>query len=188
MRTYIYGLSDEQKQQLCQIAQQRYGKASISLLAKECLLNLINREPPDLPKMVETESTMGTQRVTARLPNQAIEYIKILAGHRQCTVNVAFRDIVNEYINQNPVLSNAEIQILYQSNYQLLCIGRNVNQIAKALNYSGNASISSSYIENLNQVIKNHTEKVGVILNKYAHGWKYQSKKRKSHVPTASYR
>ena len=66
--------------------------------------------------------------------------------------------------DRHPVVSNNEAQTLYQSNYQLLRIGRNLNQIARQLNIGENVSITTQHIHELKAVIDAHTERVHQVL------------------------
>ena len=54
--------------------------------------------------------------------------------------------------------------MLYQSNYQLLLIGRNINQIARRLNAGENVSLSSQQITDLKNFIDVHIGKVNHLL------------------------
>lgn len=58
----------------------------------------------------------------------------------------------------------SEVEVLYQSNYQLLSIGRNLNQVARQLNMGESASITSEHIKELTRIIKQNTEKVADVL------------------------
>ena len=59
-----------------------------------------------------------------------------------------------------PLLTTKEVEILYQSNAQLLRIGRNINQIAKSLNTSTPTALSTQELKEINAQIAQHTEKV----------------------------
>ncbi|HFC6455956.1 mobilization protein [Neisseria meningitidis] len=157
--------NDDEINQLKQIAQQRYGKASVSLLAKKLLQEQI-RQPENL---IETnqEENIENQRITLRLPPTQYTYLAHKAELQHSSLNDTVRDIIAEYITKNPTLSNAEVQAIYQSNSQLLRIGRNLNQIAKQLNNFEPTSLTSQHITNLHQYIQNHTEKVGKIIGRF---------------------
>ena len=86
------------------------------------------------------------------------------AAQHHSSVNDVVRDIVQAYIRKHPSLSAAEVEVLYQSNYQLLSIGRNLNQVARQLNMGESASITSEHIKELTLIIKQHTEKVADVL------------------------
>ena len=56
------------------------------------------------------------------------------------------------------MLSTTEVEILHQSNYQLVSIGRNLNQIARQLNMGEGVSLTSEQINALSQFIRQHTQ------------------------------
>ena len=100
--------------------------------------------------------------LTAITRNTARNYQRSAQHHS--SVNDVVRDIVQAYIRKHPSLSAAEVEVLYQSNYQLLSIGRNLNQVARQLNMGESASITSEHIKELTLIIKQHTEKVADVL------------------------
>ncbi|MDK4563719.1 plasmid mobilization relaxosome protein MobC [Kingella kingae] len=157
--------NDDEINQLKQIAQQRYGKASVSLLAKKLLQEQI-RQPENLIE-INQEENIENQRITLRLPPTQYTYLAHKAELQHSSLNDTVRDIIAEYITKNPTLSNAEVQAIYQSNTQLLRIGRNLNQIAKQLNNFEPTSLTSQHIANLHQYIQNHTGKVGKIIGRF---------------------
>ena len=63
-------------------------------------------------------------------------------------------------LTKEPQFGMKEIEALGESNYQLLSIGRNLNQVAKAMNEGRRDSISNESIERLRQIIDAHTDKV----------------------------
>jgi len=156
----VYGLSDSELATLRQIAQQRYGKASISLLAKKLLQAELDKPNPTL-----TPGTDQTKpRITLRLPESDKRYLAQMAQHNHSSINDAAREIIQQYIHQHPTFSHHEATALYQSNNQLLMIGRNINQIARHLNAGESTALTAQYIAELKQFIEQHTEKVGQVL------------------------
>lgn len=99
-----------------------------------------------------------------RLPDKDRAYLEAAADQRRGTINDVARDIIQSHIYQHPMLSAYEADTLYQSNYQLLLIGRNINQIARHLNAGENVSLSSQQIADLKMVIDAHLDKVNHVL------------------------
>lgn len=161
----VFGLAKADIPRLQQIAQQRYGKASVSLLAKKLLQEQI-RQPENFIEPHQQEN-IENQRITLRLPPMQYFYLAQKAELQHSSLNDTVRNIISEHITKNPTLSNAEVQAIYQSNSQLLRIGRNLNQIAKQLNNFEPTSLTSQHINNLHQYIQNHTEKVGKIIGRF---------------------
>ena len=79
-------------------------------------------------------------------------------------MNDIVRDIVQSHVRNHPMLSAAEVEVLHQSNYQLVAIGRNLNQIARSLNMGEGVSLTSDQINALSQFIRQHTQRVGDVL------------------------
>jgi hypothetical protein len=67
-----------------------------------------------------------------------------------------------------------EMETLGESNYQLLSIGRNLNQIAKRLNQGYVQPITLERIEQLQQQINQHTELVSKVLRASIERWSLQ--------------
>lgn len=55
--------------------------------------------------------------------------------------------------------------MLYQSNAQLLLIGRNINQIAKSLNTSSPTALSTQELKEIKAQIAQHTKQVGQLVS-----------------------
>ena len=165
----VFGLSRFETETLRQIALKKYGKASVSLLAKKALQAML--ETPALPpeKPDHAQHPADKRRITVRLPAADRSYLLRLAEVRKGTVNDAVRDIIRMYIGQNPVPSDNEIAALYQSNVQLSAIGRNLNQIARHLNAGESASLSAKHIKELEAIIHGHTKEAGSIIKRYRH-------------------
>lgn len=80
-------------------------------------------------------------------------------------------DAIRVGLTQQPQFSMKEIEVLGDSNYQLLAIGRNLNQIAKALNQGVQDSVTMDSIEQLRQIIDRHTEIVSQALRASLERW-----------------
>ena len=156
------GLTHEEIRELTQLAKQRYGKASVSWMAKRLLKAQLEKEEPELIGLPPPKSS---KRVTIRLPDKDRAYLEEAAKRRGGTINDAIRDIIQTHISRHPILSAVELDELHHSNYQLLSIGRNLNQIAHKLNAGEPVSLTSQYIAELREIINNHTERVGRVLH-----------------------
>lgn len=161
-RVAVYGLTDDEQQALRELAQARYGKPSISLLAKNLLKEQISK-PIDLP-LVHLPKPKSRKRITIRLPELDRAFLEETAAQQNCTINDLVRDIVQSHVRQHPFHSPEELNALYQSNFQLVALGRNINQIARQLNAGEPVSLSTQFLADIKQMIDKHTEKVGQIL------------------------
>lgn len=64
-----------------------------------------------------------------------------------------------------------EVDALGESNYQLLALGRNLNQIARHMNEGGYEPVTAERIEALSRIIDNHTEKVSRAIRASIERW-----------------
>ena len=160
----VYGLTDAEIETLRKIALKKYGKASVSLLAKKLLQEQLNDSEPCTDGDKHPAVTTKKTRMELRLPTSIRAYLDHTAIEQQMTPNMIVLSILMEYYDRHPVVSNNEAQTLYQSNYQLLRIGRNLNQIARQLNIGENVSITTQHIHELKAVIDAHTERVHQVL------------------------
>lgn len=69
-------------------------------------------------------------------------------------------DAIRVGLTREPQFGMNEIDALGESNYQLLAIGTNLNQIARRLNEGQTAEVTVKHIEAVRRVIAEHTHKV----------------------------
>ena len=82
------------------------------------------------------------------------------ANLERCSQRRWIIDAIRAGLTHEPQFSMDEIEALGESNYQLLAIGRNLNQVAKAMNEGRRDSVTVESIERLRAIIDAHTEKV----------------------------
>lgn len=159
----VYGISPTAYAELEKISAARFGKPNISHLARDLLLAELNKPT------IQNQSTeyKNKTRLELKLPPHIADYLQQTAQIGQISANQLATAILQSYIDEIPVMTNSEINVLYQSNAQLLRIGRNLNQIAKQLNNFEPISLTSQHITNLHQYIQNHTGKVGKIIGRF---------------------
>lgn len=162
----VFGLSRQEIEALRQIAHDRYGKASVSLLAKKLLQKELGYSPGlEIPRPGSLAAPKSTsKRITVRLPENTRLYLEYTAETHACSINDLVRDIVQKHIQKYPFHTKAELRLLYQYNVQLIRIGRNINQIARQLNSGETASITTQEIRRLYDYIDTHTRQIGKIL------------------------
>ena len=139
----VFGLSESEQSSLRALAVMRYGKDSISLLLKKTAQSLLEQAAE--PEPVSLPPPKSNKRITVRLPEKDRAYLEEAAKRRGGTINDAIRDIIQTHISRHPILSAVELDELHHSNYQLLSIGRNLNQIAHKLNAGEPVSLTSQY-------------------------------------------
>lgn len=162
VRIDVPDISKNEYTALRQIAFKKYGKNSISYLATQWVRHLL-QENNQLAIEVEPP-TIEVDRLEIRLSKKDKKRLYDLAKSHHMTTNAFIVSITRSYLNKIPLLTVAEVEALYQSNTQLLRIGRNLNQIAKQFNSFEGGSITSEQIAGLQNIINTHTEKVGELL------------------------
>lgn len=78
---------------------------------------------------------------------------------------------VRARLTKEPQFGMREIDALGESNYQLLAIGRNLNQIAKRLNEGGKGGSTIDAIEELRSTIRAHTDQVNRAMRASLERW-----------------
>ncbi|WP_288407239.1 plasmid mobilization relaxosome protein MobC [uncultured Pseudomonas sp.] len=97
--------------------------------------------------------------------------IKERAITERCSMRRWIVDAVRVGLTHEPQFSMSEIDALGESNYQLLALGRNLNQIARQLNESHCEPITVERIEALSRLIKIHTSIVSDAIRASLERW-----------------
>ena len=159
----ILGISDADQEAIRELAIKHCGKPSISNYAKKLLCNALTEHNY---QNIYDDSVVRIKknRIEVRLYKKEIQKLSQLAQPHHMTINTFVASVIRGLLNKTPLFTAAEVEVLYQSNSQLLRIGRNLNQIARQLNSMEGGSITSEQITSLQRIIDTHTEKVGDLL------------------------
>ena len=103
-------------------------------------------------------------RIELRLTASERESVERIAEQTGVSPNKWIADLVRAYITLEPQFGMHELQVVGESNNQLRAIGRNLNQIALALNRGDQAGDLSAVIARLVNEINQHTEKVHSVM------------------------
>lgn len=158
----IPDISDAERSILRALAQKQYGKPSISYLITQYIRGIL-QERRQLQVAIAPPA-MVSDRLELRLSKKEKTLLYQLAESHHMTTNAYIGSIVRNYLNKTPLLTAAEVEALYQSNAQLLRIGRNLNQIARQLNSMEGGRITSEQIAAVQNLIEQHTQKAGALL------------------------
>ena len=157
----IPDITTEECETLRYIAKSQCGKSSISYFVTQFLKKLLqNNNKLETAIVPPTD----TNRLELRLSKQEKQQLYQHANTHHMTSNAFAISVIRNYLSKTPLLTAAEVEALYQSNSQLLRIGRNLNQIAKQFNSMEGGSITSEQVAALQNIIDTHTEKVGELL------------------------
>lgn len=159
----VYGLSDKAMLKLQTLSEQKYGNSNVSNFARDLLLRAAEEsaDNTDIPKYAKGGAK---SRMELKLPPKIAAWLNQMAENQQMSPNMVALSILLEAIDKHPVISERDTDILRTSNYQLVMIGRNLNQIARRLNAGENVSLSSRQIAELKDFIDVHISKVGALL------------------------
>ena len=82
--------------------------------------------------------------------------------------------LVRAQLTGNPQIGQREQELLGESNYQLLAIGRNLNQIARHLNAlpGDHSAYNTAAIEEARKVIDGHVKRVAKLVESNIERWK----------------
>lgn len=99
------------------------------------------------------------------------EAIRKRAEEEGCSMRYWIVAACRAGLTKEPQFNMEEIKALGESNYQLLAIGRNLNQIARRMNEGKQSVIVANQIERLSDVISNHAEKVSKAIRSNLERW-----------------
>lgn len=118
----------------------------------------------------EAKAGKVTVRLTERERNALLERVQ-LEGYGNPTKWVTA--LVRAALHKEPVLTDGEVAALRESNRELAAIGRNLNQVARALNIEFRESdkLKQEAIEKLAERIEQHKELVAGLLSRNMSRW-----------------
>jgi predicted transcriptional regulator len=93
------------------------------------------------------------------------------ANLERCSQRRWIIDAIRAGLTREPQFGMKEIEALGESNYQLLAIGRNLNQVAKAMNENRRDAVTIELIERLRGIIDAHTDKVSTAIRASLERW-----------------
>ena len=137
---------------------------------------MINKVLPDIARE-EDFHPAKSNKITIRLSDfdmQKLTTQAIEEGYLSRTNWVTA--CVTANLTRVPVLTDEEIKVLRESNRELAAIGRNLNQIARALNidFRHSDKITREMIQMLDNKIIDHKAKVNTLINKNCRRWELE--------------
>jgi len=101
--------------------------------------------------------------------------LSAIAEDRECSVQFWIVSLVRAALTRGVAVGGKELQALGQSNYQLMAIGRNLNQIVRQINADPARNlhhVTFSMIEKLNSKLDEHRKLVHGVVNANSHRWR----------------
>lgn len=130
-----------------------------------------NPTPPPLRQTGEAPDDEPKVRFEILMTNSEKTAVQERANLERCSQRRWVIDAIRAGLTHEPQFGMKEIEALGESNYQLLAIGRNLNQVAKAMNEGRRDSVTIESIERLRGIIDAHTEKVSTAIRASVERW-----------------
>ena len=133
-----------------------------------------NPTPPPLRQTGEAPDDEPKVRFEILMTKSEKAAVQERANLERCSQRRWIIDAIRAGLTREPQFGMKEIDALGESNYQLLAIGRNLNQVAKAMNEGKRDSVTIKSIERLREIIDAHTEKVSGAIRASLDRWNIQ--------------
>ena len=130
-----------------------------------------NPTPPPLRQTGEAPDDEPKVRFEILMTKSEKAAVQERANLERCSQRRWIIDAIRAGLTREPQFGMKEIDALGESNYQLLAIGRNLNQVAKAMNEGRRDSVTIESIERLRQIIDAHTDKVSGAIRASLERW-----------------
>ena len=129
--------------------------------------------PPPAVEVPGQRDPDRSTRKTVRLTASEAAKLEELAAASGYSSSKWITAMIRGHLTRGPQLGQHELEKLGQSNYQLVAIGRSLNQIAKALNTQTEDTLDDrlASIQSLEQKIKQHVQHVSAVLLGNAERW-----------------
>ena len=126
--------------------------------------------------VVSNRPEKPTVRVEIHLTESEHGTLKLLARAQGFTVTRWIIALIRTRLVGHPQFGQSEVDVLARSNLQLLAIGRNLNQLAKALNTSPHerSAFRVELITELSSRIQSHTTTVSSVMRGNLERWHIQ--------------
>lgn len=154
-------------------------------LLRRAMEQVMRRTPAPRPKPALGDlPTLTTSGEVDRSAKKAVKLLltqdehaalSAIAEERECSVQFWIVSLVRAALTRGVTVGGAELQALGESNYQLMAIGRNLNQIAHHINADPSRNlhrITSRMIETLSRKIDEHRKQVHGLVEACTHRWK----------------
>lgn len=133
-------------------------------------------EPKAYQQVTEAPTREPKQRFEILLTASEKAAIEERAYIERCSMRRWIVDAIRIGLTHEPQFGMSEIDALGESNYQLLALGRNLNQIARRMNEGGYEPVTTERIEALSRIINNHTEQVSRAIRASIERWDLRQK------------
>ena len=138
-------------------------------------VNLLLGQAPAGPAMVEPDPEQADHdRITVRMPAFLMTAVKGRAKSQGMAPSRWIAALVQSNLTRHPVLTDAELQAVEATTRELTAIGRNINQIARALNeaHFQTERVRLDRLAELGEKINNAREAIRVLVRASRNAWR----------------
>jgi hypothetical protein len=141
---------------------------------RQIVAKLVGQDSLEKSRPGDDELLDGWFRTRVRLTEAEYKEANAIAFHEGFSLGKWIVALVRARLGSGAQLGQDELEALARSNMQLLTLGRNLNQIAKALNVSPEnyRLFNVALIETLQVSIKDHTAIVASVMASNVDRWK----------------
>ena len=166
--TVQLGAAKDQWKALCKAQNTRPGTAirqMVTVLLSKKSSNDLNttelHEQPDETK----------ERIEIRLTKTEMAKTREHAENEGCSPNRWIINLVRANLTKRPQFGMKELDALGESNKQLLAIGRNLNQLIRAINRGEGRGVPPGQIQEISDFVKKHAEIVSTAMKANIDRW-----------------
>lgn len=152
-------------------------RAKQELVGKRALLREVIHQyllkPRKYPAVLPDANNCDSEHLSVRLPMFLANVVRERAAYWGMSASRWKASLIQAHLMREPVLSDTQIQALRESNLELRAIGRNLNQIARALNARPDETdrVKLEVIEALVEVINSHVETAVQLIRHSQNDW-----------------
>lgn len=146
----------EKEKALFKIKCKALGKTQAQLL-REYIRSIIPSEQPDIEKGIENKTNVISFRLT---DSECQKIDQRFALENFDNRGSWVKNVIRYTLKKEPVLTKTEVNILREANRELAAIGRNLNQVAHAINidHKNSAKMTPKLFEQLVNNVKQHRQ------------------------------
>lgn len=122
-------------------------------------------------QQLESPTKEPKRRFEILLTESERQAIRERADAERCSMRRWIIDACRAGLTGEPQFGMSEIDALGESNYQLLALGRNLNQIARRLNEGNYEPVTVERIAALSALVDKHTDKVNTAIRASLERW-----------------
>ncbi|AZF34293.1 hypothetical protein C4J89_4866 [Pseudomonas sp. R4-35-07] len=158
----------------CKALGKKPGAAIKEAIEQQLAKAAANPQPKIYHQIYEAPAAEPKQRFEVLLTASEKAAIKERAQMERCSMRRWIVDAIRAGLTHEPQFGMNEIDALGESNYQLLALGRNLNQISRRLNEGAYEPVTVERIEALTRIVDNHTDVVNRAIRASLERWKVE--------------